>query len=420
MSGALDGVRVLDLTRVWAGPHATRMLADLGADVIHVTSRKLAGELTVAPGTARILGVYPNDQPGERHWNRNSQLNDLMRNKRDITLEFDTPEGLALVRRLVAEADVVIENYSPRVMPKYGLDFESLRAINPRVILCSMPGYGAQGPLSGFISYGTNVDPASGLASLMGYRGELPHLGGNAYPDPVAALFAVGAILVALRHQRRAGRGQYLDLSQCEATTALLGEFSLAASLGAPVPVRDGNRLPDRAPNDAYRCRGEDCWIAISVADDRDWSALCGVAGRRDWARDARFATTAARLANLEAVDKALSAWTGAEDMHDLMHRLQAAGVAAGAVLDARDLVEDANLVARGFFREIDAPEVGPMLYAGQPVRLSATPVTDYRPAPGLGQHNAEVLRDLLGLGEVEIADLTARGLIGDRPAPAK
>ena len=420
MSGALDGVRVLDLTRVWAGPHATRMLADLGADVIHVTSRKLAGELTVAPATARILGVYPNDEPGERHWNRNSQLNDLMRNKRDITLEFDTPEGLALVRRLVAEVDVVIENYSPRVMPKYGLGFEALRAINPRVILCSMPGYGASGPLSGFISYGTNVDPAAGLASLMGYRDGLPHLGGNAYPDPVAALFAVGALLVALRHQRRTGEGQYLDLSQCEATTALLGEFSLAASLGAALPRRDGNRLPDRAPNDAYPCRGEDRWIALSVADDRDWRALCAVADRSDWVRDPRFATTAARLANLEALDAALSAWTSGEDAHDLMHRLQAAGVAAGAVLDARDLVEDANLSARGFFQKIDAPEVGPMLYAGQPVRLSATPVDRYRPAPCLGQHNAEVLRELLGLGDAEIADLEARGLIGDRPAPAK
>jgi crotonobetainyl-CoA:carnitine CoA-transferase CaiB-like acyl-CoA transferase len=417
---ALDGVRVLDLTRVWAGPHATRMLADLGADVIHVSSRKLAGELTVAPATARILGVYPNDEPGERHWNRNSQLNDLMRNKRDITLEFDTPEGLALVRRLVAEADVVIENYSPRVMPKYGLGFEALRAINRRVILCSMPGYGSSGPLSGFISYGTNVDPASGLASLMGYHDDLPHLGGNAYPDPVAALFAVGAILVAMRHQRNTGEGQYLDLSQCEATTAMLGEFSLAASLGVALPARDGNRLPDRAPNDAYPCRGEDRWIAISVADDRDWRALCAVAGRSDWAQDPRFATTAARLANLEALDAALSAWTSGEDRHDLMYRLQQAGVAAGAVLDARDLVEDANLGARGFFQKIDAPEVGPMLYAGQPVRLSETPVDRYRPAPCLGQHNEEVLRDLLGLGEMEIADLKQRGLIGDRPAPAK
>lgn len=418
MSGALAGVRILDLTRVWAGPHATRMLADLGADVIHVTSRKLSGELTVAPERAKILGVYPNDEPGERHWNRNSQTNDLFRNKRDITLEFDTREGLALARRLVAEVDVVIENYSPRVMPKYGLDYESLRKINPKVILCSMPGYGAQGPLSGFISYGTNVDPASGLASMMGYRGELPHIGGNAYPDPVAALFAAGAILVALRHQRRTGEGQFLDLSQCEATTSLLGEFSLAASLGAPSPVRDGNRLPDRAPNDAYPCKGEDRWIAISVASDREWRELCGVADKPDWATDPRFAKTAARLANLDALDKALSAWTADEDMHDLMHRLQAVGIAAGAMLDARDMVEDANLTARGFFREIDAPEVGPMLYAGQPVRLSETPVEAYRPAPLLGEHNAEVLRDLLGMSDKEIDDLKARGLIGDRPAP--
>lgn len=416
MSGALAGVRIVDLTRVWAGPHATRMLGDLGAEVIHVSSRKLAGDLTVSASTAKILGVYPDDTPGERHWNRNSQTNDLSRNKRDITLEFDTPQGLDLVRRLIADADVVIENYSPRVMPKYGLDWPALRAINPRIILCSMPGYGASGPLSGFISYGTNVDPASGLASLMGYRGELPHLGGNAYPDPAAALFAVGAILAALRHQRRTGEGQFLDLSQCEATTTLLGEYSLAASMGAPVPVRDGNRLPDRAPNDAYPCRGEDRWIAISVGDDADWRALCAVAERTDWATDAQFATTAARLANIDALDRALAAWTREQDMHELMHRLQQAGVAAGAVLDAQNLVEDANLGARGFFVEIDGPEVGPMPYAGQPVRLSRTPAQYSRPAPCLGQHNAEILSGVLGLSQAEIDDLAARGLIGDRP----
>jgi crotonobetainyl-CoA:carnitine CoA-transferase CaiB-like acyl-CoA transferase len=420
VTGALDGVRVLDLTRVWAGPHATRIFADLGADVIHVTSRKLAGELTVAPATAKILGVYPDDEPGERHWNRNSQTNDLLRGKRDITLEFDTPEGLALMRRLVAHVDVVIENYSPRVMPKYGLDFAGLKAVNPRIILCSMPGYGAQGPLSGFISYGTNVDPASGLASLMGYRGELPYIGGNAYPDPAAALFAASAILVALHHQRRTGQGQYLDLSQCEATTALLGEFSLAASRGTPVPTRDGNRLPDRAPNDAYPCRGEDRWIAISVAGDAEWHALSVVAGHPEWASDERFATTAARLANIDALDAMLRSWTSGEDMHALMRRLQEAGIAAGAVLDGRDLVEDVNLAARGFFREIDAPEVGPKLYAGQPIRLSATPPRLDSPAPTLGQHNDEVLRDLLGLTTAEIDDLQTRGLIGDRPAPAK
>ena len=176
MNDALQGVRVIDLTRVWAGPHATRVLADMGAEVIHVSSRKLVGPATVSAETARILGVYPDDEPGERHWNRNSQTNDLARNKYDVTLELDTPEGLALLRRLVALSDVVVENFSPRVMPKFGLDYPRLRELNPAIILCSMPGYGSQGPYRGFISYGTNLDPASGLASLMGYPGgNAPH-----------------------------------------------------------------------------------------------------------------------------------------------------------------------------------------------------------------------------------------------------
>ncbi len=254
MNGALHGVRMIDMTRVWAGPHATRMLADVGAEVIHVTSRKLVGPLTVTRETARILGVYPDDEPGERHWNRNSQTNDLMRNKYDITLELDTPDGLSLLRRLIAISDVVIENYSPRVMPKFGLDYPRLQELNPRIILCSMPGYGSQGPYRGFISYGTNVDPAAGLASLMGYPGEAPHMSGNAYPDPVAGLFAVGAILTALYHQRRTGQGQHIDLSQAEATTALLGEVSLGTRLNDVVPPRMGNRHPRQAPHGCYPC----------------------------------------------------------------------------------------------------------------------------------------------------------------------
>ena len=164
-------------------------------------------------------------------------------------------------------------------MPKFGLDYPRLRALNPGIILCSMPGYGSQGPHRSFISYGTNVDPASGLASLMGYPGEEPHMNGNAYPDPVAALFAVGAILTALYHQRRTGQGQYIDLSQAEATTALLGEASLGTRLNGAVPPRLGNRHPRQAPHGCYPCRGDDAWVAIAVDSDDEWRALTRAPG---------------------------------------------------------------------------------------------------------------------------------------------
>ena len=386
--------------------------------MIHVTSRKLVGALTVSQETARILGVYPNDEPGERHWNRNSQTNDLARNKYDITLELDTAEGLALLRRLIAISDVVVENYSPRVMPKFGLDYPRLRELNPQIILCSMPGYGSQGPYRTFISYGTNVDPAAGLASLMGYPGETPHMSGNAYPDPVAGLFAVGAILTALYHQRQTGQGQYIDLSQAEATTALLGELSLGTRLNGEVPPRIGNRHPRKAPHGCYPCRGDDKWVAIAVGSDDEWRALQRVLGHPAWCDTPHFASLPGRLQHHDELDHHIAAWTGEQEAYHVMHTLQKAGVPAGVVVNAEELVNEPQLQARDFFWEIDHPEAGRLRYAGQPVRLSETPARCYRPAPCLGQHNDDVLSGLLGLSADERAALRDKGVIGDRPLP--
>ena len=418
MNDALHGVRVIDLTRVWAGPHATRMLADMGAEVIHVTSRKLVGPVVVSRETARILGVYPDDEPGERHWNRNSQTNDLARNKYDITLELDIPEGLSLLRRLVAKSDVVVENYSPRVMPRFGLDYPSLKELNPGIILCSMPGYGSQGPYRGFISYGTNVDPASGLASLMGYPGDGPHMSGNAYPDPVAGLFAVGAVLTALYHQRATGEGQYIDLSQAEATTALLGEVSLGSSLNGRVPARMGNRHPRQAPHGCYPCRGDDAWVAIAVCGEAEWRAFTHVLGQPAWCADPGYATLPGRLQHHDELDRHISGWTSQRDAYDVMHALQGAGVQAGVVVNAEQLVNDPHLRARDFFWDIEHPEAGTRRYAGQPLRMSATPARLHRPAPCLGQHNDQVLRGLLELSADELDVLREKGVIGNHPVP--
>jgi crotonobetainyl-CoA:carnitine CoA-transferase CaiB-like acyl-CoA transferase len=283
-----------------------------------------------------------------------------------------------------------------------------------------MPGYGASGPHSHFISYGTNVDPASGLASLMGYPGGEPHLSGNAYPDPVAALFATGALLTALLHQRRTGEGQYIDLSQAEASTALVGEASLGYALSGKLPPREGNHHPRRAPHAAYPCRGEDKWIAISVGNDAEWANLLAVAGRPTWSEEPRFATLAGRLRHQDGLDAAIGAWTCGEDAFELMRRLQEAGVAAGVVVNAEELVNDPHLRERGFYWEIDHPEAGRHRYAGQPIRLSDTPARVYRRAPCLGEHNHAVLGNLLGLTGAEIDDLERNGVIGYSPLPRR
>jgi crotonobetainyl-CoA:carnitine CoA-transferase CaiB-like acyl-CoA transferase len=416
MIQALEGVRVLDLTRVWSGPIAARLLADMGAQVIQVTGRVTLAGVIPPPEVAKILAVYPDDDPGERPYDRNSMGNDFNRNKLDITLELNTPEGVDIFKKLVKISDIVLENFSPRVMPNFGLDYPALKEINPRIILCSMPGFGLTGPLRDWVSYGTNLDPASGLASLMGYSGEEAHMSGNAYPDPVAGLHAASALLTALYYQRRTGRGQHIDLSQCESATTLIGEAVLGYTLNGKIPERMGNRHPAHAPQGCYPCQGEDKWVAIAVSSDQEWAALGEVMGNPDWFEDEKFADQKSRWENQDALDELISAWTSQRDHIEAMRELQTAGVPAGAVLDAAELTADEHLQARDFFWEIDHPDVGPKIYAGQPFKMSGTPLTLRGSAPCLGQHNKYVLRELLGYSEAEITRLKEEGRIGTEP----
>ncbi|MBW2091104.1 MAG: CoA transferase [Deltaproteobacteria bacterium] len=416
MDGALEGVRVLDLTRVWSGPLAGRILATLGAEVIHISGRVTVDSKVFAPDVARILSIFPDNEPGETPWNRNSQTNDLHRNKLGMTLELNTPEGVDIFKRLVKVSDVVLENYSPRVMPNFGLDYPVLSRINPAIILCSMPGYGATGPYRDWVSYGTNLDPASGLASLMGYAGEEAHMSGNAYPDPVAALHATGAILTALFYQRRTGRGQYIDLSQAESATCLLGEAVLGYALSGRIPPRLGNRHPSLAPQGCYKCRGDDKWVAIAVSTDEEWTALCQVMESPDLVNDPRFADMASRCKNQDTLDERIETWTSQRTHFEAMRLLQEAGVPSGAVLDAAELVSNEHLAERDFFWEIEHPETGRRKYCGLPIKLSKTPAVLKRPAPLLGEHNEYVLGEILGLSRDEIVQLEEKGIIGDRP----
>ncbi|HEY8490226.1 MAG TPA: CoA transferase [Dehalococcoidia bacterium] len=412
----LEGVRVLDLTRVWAGPLATRILADFGAEVIKVESRSARGPASVPAEYARRSGFYPNGEAGERPWNRNGFHNKMNRNKRSVTIELNTEDGVALFRRLVAVSDVVIENYSPRVMANFGLDYPRLREVRPDIIMVSMPGYGMTGPYRDRVSYGTTLEPEAGLSSLMGYPDRGPQRLGVAYPDPVAGIHAAGAVLMALWHRRRTGRGQYVDLAQVETAVNVIGEYVVGYQLNGRRPARLGNRHPWMAPHGCYPCRGEDRWITIAVGDDAAWQGLCRVLGRPDLAADPRLATPQGRWEHQEEIDTAIRSWTQDQEMLDAMHRLQAAGVPAGAVLDARDLATNEHLEARGFFPRLTHPDAGTHPYPGQPIRLSATPAVFRTDAPRLGEHNEEVFKGLAGLSDQEYDRLVEQGVIGDRP----
>jgi crotonobetainyl-CoA:carnitine CoA-transferase CaiB-like acyl-CoA transferase len=416
MDNLLYGTRVLDLTRVWSGPLAGRILADLGAEVIHIVGRGTIPSDEISPETAQMMGIFPENDPGERPWDRRSQDNDFNRNKLGMTLELNTVEGIALFKRLVKISDVVLENFSPRVMSNFGLDYPVLKEINPGIILCSLPGFGLTGPYRDYVSYGTNLDPFSGLASLMGYPGEGAHLSGNAYPDPAAALHAIGAILTALFHKLRTGQGQPVDLSQAESATCLIGETVLGYALNGKIPSRMGNRHPVHAPQGCYRCKGEDQWVVIAVSSDWEWEALCRVLGHPEWIKDDQYSDPDNRRKNQNELDERINVWTTQHTHYEVMHLLQQAGVPAGAVLDAAGLLADEHLREREFFLEINHPETGPRKYCGLPIKFSGSSEPPKRPAPGLGQHNHYILGELLGLSTEEITRLEEKNIIGTRP----
>ncbi len=416
MSSSLENIRVLDLTWVWSGPLAGRIMADLGAEVIHVTGRSTISDEEVPRDVANRMGIYPENDPGRRPWNRTSSVNDFARNKLGITLELDTPEGADIFKRLVKISDVVLENFSPRVMPNFGLDYPVLKGINPAVVMCSMPGYGLSGPYRDYVSYGTNLDPASGLASMMGYPDGEAHMSGNAYPDPVAALNAVNAVLIALFHQRRTGKGQHIDLSQAETATSVIGEAVLTFALNGEIPRRVGNRHLFHAPHGCYRCRGEDKWVVIAVSSEEQWNALCKVMEPTDLMKDVRFIDRAARHLNHDVLDKSIENWTRRHTHYQVMHRLQKVGIPSGAVLDAAELSSDEHLEDRDFFIEVDHPEAGRRKHCSLPIGFSGFSTISAKPAPCLGEHNHYVLSELMGLTGTEIARLEEKEIIGNRP----
>jgi crotonobetainyl-CoA:carnitine CoA-transferase CaiB-like acyl-CoA transferase len=413
--GPLTGIRVLDLSRVWAGPLGTRILGDLGADVIRVESIGARGPRQVPDAVVSFSRRYPENQAGERPWNREGMFNKFNRNKRAVTLQLNTPRGKAVFEALVREADVVLENYSPRVMPNLGLGYDRLRELNSAIIYIGMPGFGWTGPSRDFVAFGTTLEPAAGLSSLMGYPDGGPYKSGVAWADPVAGLNAAAAVLVALwdRRAHPEGHGQAIELAQMEAMVNFAGEEILAAQARGSDRPRPGNRHPFHAPQGVYPCAGDDRWIAISITGDAEWAALCDLAALGPERATLRLDE---RLAAHDDLDRAIAAWTGQHAHIDLMHRLQQAGIVACALLDAKEMVEDPHLAARGFFVSITHPDAGTYPFPGQPIHLSDTPATFRRPAPGLGEHNHEVFTGLLGMTEAELDELRAEGIIAEAP----
>ncbi len=404
--GALAGTRVLDLTWVLAGPYATKILADHGAEVLKIESRH-------RPDASRFSVALHLSRDPSRHPDKSGYFNNFNRNKKSVALNLGEPAGVELLRRLVAVSDVVIENFSAGVMARWGLDFAALVAIRPQVVLVSMAGMGHTGPWRDHVTYADAVQAVSGLAGEVGLPGGAPLGLTFGLGDMIAGFHAALATLAALERRDATGRGQHVDLAQVEAVVSHMGTSVLEVTTGGASSGPLGNRHPAMAPHGVFPTAGQDRWCAIAVRSDDDWQALCRVLGRPELADDPRFAAVERRRANAEALDALLAGWTREHDADTLMARLQAAGVPAGVVQDGRDLVErDPHLRARGFYVTLGHPQAGIFAHEGVVPRLEDTPGGVVTPAPCLGEHTDAVLCDLLGLGDTDLARYRMLGVL--------
>ena len=408
---ALKGIRVADLTIITAGACATQMLADLGAEVIKVESGSYPDPFRFWAGL-----VGGDDEAPEDVWNWAPTFNMVNRNKKGICLDLKAPSGREAFLKLVEVSDVVTENFRQGVMERLGVSYETLRRVNPDVIMLSLGSQGSTGPESRYGSYGSTLDALSGLMGITGYKDSHPiwSSGEVNYPDQVASIFGAGIILAAIRHRNRTGQGTYIDLSQREMITTMIGEYMLEYTVDGRIPVQQGNRSEHMAPNDCYRCEGDNNWVAISVASDQEWAALCEAIERSDLAQDARFSTEEQRRLNEADVRPEIEAWTSRRSKRDAMNILQSAGVRAGAVLTGKDMLSDPHLNERGYYQVVENVRSGPQTLRIAPYKLSRTPPAINRPAPVLGQDTEDVLKNVLGMSDGEIQKLAEDGVTGN------
>lgn len=407
ISRPLEGLRVLDVTCWWAGPSNTQILAAMGADVIHVESIAHADPMRYA---AAVMFL-----DRDRWWELSSFYLSINTNKRGITLDLASPDGAALAERLVEWADIVVENYTPRVMPKFGLGWERIHEVNPRAVMVRQPAFGLDGPWADRVGFAQNMEQMAGMAYLTGHVDGEP-LVPRGPGDPLGGAHAAFATLVALARRDATGVGVLVEVPLIEGSLAITAEPIIEHSAYGRLMERDGNRSAQCAPQGLYACAGEEQWLAVSVADDAQWRALAAVLGDASLSADESLATLGGRRAAHDRIDAVLAAWAADRTLDAAVAALVDAGVPAARLADPRTVHTHPHFVARGFFEDVAHVVVGSLPIAGMPFRMTGIDRWTESPAPTMGQHNAEVLGGMLGLDDVELARLADSGVIGDRP----
>ena len=402
----LAGLRVLDATAWWAGPSATGMLAALGADVIHLESVSRPDGMRMAGGVFVSLPEW---------WERSALFLGANWNKRDLTLDLADPRGLALVKRLLARCDVFVENFSPRVVENFGLDWESVRTENPRLVMVRMPAFGLSGPWRNHVGFAQTMEQITGLAWTTGHADDQPRIPRGPC-DPLAGMHAAFAALVGLAEREATGHGHLFECAMVEGALNAAAEQVIEYTATGHLMAREGNRAPWAAPQGLYRCRGEEQWLAVSVATDAQWQSLRRALGDPEWTRHPALDSHAGRRASQDRLDAELSRWAAQQEVGAAVAHLLAHGVPAATLTDPRTAHAHPQLAARGFYEPMEHAVAGSHPVATLPFRFASVSRWMRAPAPTLGQHNREILGGLLGLPDAEIDALEAAGVIGTRP----
>lgn len=406
----LEGVRVVDLSWVLAGPVTGRLLADAGAEVIKVESRKRLDNTRRGRSLPPAPGAAEDSDPIDRV----PMFHNLNAGKKSVAIDLSTPAGIAVVKRLIGESDVLLDNFAPGVMARLGLDYEALKAEHPRLVMISLSGTGQDGPLSDVPAYAPTVTSLAGLESVVGYDGEAPTgmLGLN-LADAFAGLSAFNAVLMALWAQRKTGIGQFIDFSEMEGICTMMAMPLIDYATNGRVMQPAGNRCEQGgAPYGVFPVAGDDAWISIAVVDDDEWRSFCAALPDEPWAGDDRYADRERRILHRTELEAAIADTTRRFDARALIDTLRAAGVAAAPVHDIAGQVADAHFWERGLFRHVDVPDVGQLTLYGSPWRLAATPTLGHTGAPRLGEHTREVLTGLLGFDAAEVDRLRKQGVL--------
>ncbi len=416
----LEGIRVLGMTVILAGPYSEMFLADYGAEVIRVESIQhfppgTRGQYVWPPKGAQ---GYPNDEPGARPWNRHATFNSMGRNKHCMTVDITRPEGMEVFKQLVRVSDVFISNYVPSVLDRLGITYEMLKEEKPDIIYAKISGFGDTGPYRNYRAQANGIDALGGQATTRGYRGaglsELP----TASPaDPAMGIAAVFAIASALNYRDRTGKGQLIDMALFEHFITYNPQPFMDYTMNGRVQGTLGNRDPAAVPSGNFRCQGEDNWVSISVYNDKQWEGFCKVVGQ-EWVRDPRFADPLSRRKHEDELEELVGSWTKDHDYYEVMHLLQAVGVPAGPVLDEAAVLQDPHMKAREYLVEETPKDTDTYLFPGAIAKMRNTPLDIRRPPVRLGEDNEYIYKDVLGLSDAEYETLVETGHIGLDYAP--